>query len=162
QYCYRVAGVVGLMCIQIFGCTQAGSRAYAERLGTAFQLTNILRDLASDAARGRIYLPQEDLQRFGYTEADLLGQRMTPSFRALMRFEVGRAREFYTAAQASLPAQDRRAVLPAEIMTAIYRRLLERIEATNYAVFSRRIRLSNPHRLLLALGCWARRRLLPC
>jgi 15-cis-phytoene synthase len=162
QYCYRVAWVVGLMCVQVFGCTQPGSRTYAERLGTAFQLTNILRDLASDAARGRIYLPQEDLRRFGYTEADLLGQRMTPSFRALMRFEVGRAREFYTAAQASLPVQDRRAVLPAEIMTAIYRRLLERIEATDYDVFSRRIRLSDPHRLLLALGCWARRRLLPC
>jgi 15-cis-phytoene synthase len=162
QYCFRVAGVVGLMCIQIFGCSEPGSRTYAERLGTAFQLTNILRDLASDAARGRIYLPQEDLQRFGYTEADLFGQRMTPSFRALMQFEVGRAREFYTDARASLPVQDRRAMLPAEIMTAIYRRLLERIEATDYDVFSRRIRLSDPHRLMLALGCWARRRLFPC
>ena len=162
QYCYRVAGVVGLMCIEVFGYSRPESRTYAERLGTAFQLTNILRDLGSDAARGRIYLPREDLLRYGYTEADLLDRRVTPAFRALMRFEVARAREFYAAARAVLPVQDRRAMLPAEIMTAIYRRILERIEATNYDVFSRRIRLSDPHRLLLALGCWARRRLLPC
>jgi 15-cis-phytoene synthase len=162
QYCYRVAGVVGLMCIEVFGYTRPETRTYAERLGTAFQLTNILRDLGYDAARGRIYLPQEDLQRYGYTEADLLDRKVTPAFRSLMRFEVARAREFYAAAQAALPVQDRRAMLPAEIMTAIYRRILERIEATDYDVFSRRIRLSDPYRLLLALGCWARRRLLPC
>lgn len=162
KYCYHVAGVVGLMCIEIFGYSQPECRTYAERLGTAFQLTNILRDLGGDAARGRIYLPQEDLQRYGYSESDLLERKVTPAFRALMRFEVARAREFYAAARAALPAQDRRAMLPAEIMTAIYRRILERIETTDYDVFSRRIRLSDPYRLLLALGCWARRRLLPC
>ena len=159
QYCYRVAGVVGLLCVEIFGYTRPETRTYAESLGTAFQLTNILRDLGGDAARGRIYLPLEDLQRFGYPETDLLVKRATPAFHALMRFEVGRAREFYAAARAALPAQDRPTMLPAEIMTAIYRRILERIEARNYDVFSRRVRLSDPYRLLLALGCWARHRL---
>ena len=162
QYCYRVAGVVGLMCIQVFGCTRPESRTYAEHLGTAFQLTNILRDLGPDAARGRVYLPQEDLRRFGYAEAELFDRRVTPAFHALMRFEVARAREFYAAARAAMPLEDRRALLPAEIMTAIYRRILLRIEAADYDVFSRRVRLSNPHRLGLALLCWARHRLLAC
>ena len=94
QYCYRVAGVVGLMCIEIFGYTRPETRIYAERLGTAFQLTNILRDLGQDGEAGRIYLPQEDLARFGCTEADILGHRLTPAFRELMNFEVGRARAF--------------------------------------------------------------------
>ncbi|HSB73984.1 MAG TPA: presqualene diphosphate synthase HpnD [Candidatus Methylomirabilis sp.] len=162
QYCYRVAGVVGLMCIQVFGCSRPESRTYAEHLGTAFQLTNILRDLGSDADRGRVYLPQEDLRRFGYMEADLFDRRVTPAFHALMRFEVARAREFYAAARAAMPLEDRPALLPAEIMTAIYRRLLMRIEAADYDVFSRRIRLSDPYRLVLALLCWARHRLLAC
>lgn len=159
QYCYRVAGVVGLMCIEIFGYSQPATRTYAQHLGTAFQLTNILRDLATDGERGRIYLPQEDLERFGYAEADLLERRVTPAFRDLMRFEVGRARQFYAAARAALPAEDRRTMLAAEIMGAIYARILDRIEAAGYDVFSRRIRLSDTHRLWLALGCWARHRL---
>lgn len=159
QYCYRVAGVVGLMCIEIFGYTRAATRAYAQHLGIAFQLTNILRDLAVDAERGRIYVPQEDLERFGYGELDLLGRRKTPAFYHLMRFEVARARDFYVAARAAQPAEDRRNLLAAEIMNAIYRRILDRIEAKNYDVFSRRIHLSDTHRLLLALGCWARHRL---
>jgi phytoene synthase len=154
-----VAGVVGLMCIEIFGYRQPGTRAYAEHLGTAFQLTNILRDLAADAERGRIYLPQEDLQRFGHSEADLLERRMTPGFFPLMRFEAGRARQFYAAARAALPAEDRRTMLAAEIMGAIYGRILDRIEAAGYDVFSRRLRLSDTHRLWLALACWARHRL---
>jgi phytoene synthase len=159
QYCYRVAGVVGLMCIEIFGYSQPATRTYAQHLGTAFQLTNILRDLATDGERGRIYLPQEDLERFGVAEADLLERRVTPAFLDLMRFEVGRARQFYTAARAALPAEDRRTMLAAEIMGAIYARILDRIDAAGYDVFSRRIRLSDTHRLWLALGCWARHRL---
>jgi len=159
QYCYRVAGVVGLMCIEIFGYRQPATRAFAERLGTAFQLTNILRDLAADAERGRIYLPQEDLQRFGYSEQDLLEGRLTPAFSDLMRFEVGRARQFYAAARSTLPTEDRRSMLAAEIMAAIYSRLLDRIEARGYDVYTDRIRLSDSHRLWLALTCWARHRL---
>jgi phytoene synthase len=159
RYCYRVAGVVGLMCIEIFGYRHASTRMYAERLGTAFQLTNILRDLGTDADRGRIYLPQEDLQRFRVPEADLLARRRSPAFDEMMRFEVGRARQFYAAARAVLPAEDRRSMLAAEIMGAIYACLLDRIEAANYDVFSRRIRLSDMHRLWLATRCWARHRL---
>ena len=159
QYCYRVAGVVGLMCIEIFGYRQSATRVYAERLGTAFQLTNILRDLAADAERGRIYLPQEDLRRFGYSEQDLQQRRMPPEFSDLMRFEVERARQFYAAARAILPAEDRRSMLAAEIMGAIYSRILDRIEARGYDVFSTRIRLSNAHRLWLAIACWAKHRL---
>ncbi|MBI4573678.1 MAG: squalene/phytoene synthase family protein, partial [candidate division NC10 bacterium] len=159
QYCYRVAGVVGLMCIEVFGYSRPGTRHYAEHLGTALQLTNILRDLGTDGERGRIYLPQEDLERFGYRETDLLERRLTPAFRELMRFEVGRARQFYAAARAALPAEDRRAMLAAEVMGAIYARILNRIEAAQYDVFSARIRLSDTHRLCLALTCWARQRL---
>ncbi len=159
QYCYRVAGVVGLMCIEIFGYSRPATRTYAQHLGTAFQLTNILRDLATDGERGRIYLPQEDLERFGVAEADLLERRVTPAFLDLMRFEVGRARQFYTAARAALPAEDRRTMLAAEIMGAIYARILDRIEAAGSDVFSRSIRLSDTHRLWLALHCWARHRL---
>jgi 15-cis-phytoene synthase len=159
QYCYRVAGVVGLMCIEIFGYTRPETRIYAERLGTAFQLTNILRDLGRDGGAGRIYLPQEDLARFGCTEADILGHRLTPGFRKLMGFEVGRAQGFYTAALEALPAADRKSMLPAEIMRVIYHRLLTEIEARAYDVYTRPVRLSDTRRLLLAVGCWARHRL---
>ena len=159
QYCYRVAGVVGLMCIEIFGYRQPATRAYAEHLGTAFQLTNILRDLAADAERGRIYVPQEDLRRFGYSERELLERRMTPAFSALMRFEVERARQFYAAARMTLPDEDRRTMLAAEIMSAIHSRILDQIEARGYDVFSSRIRLSDARRLWLALTCFARERL---
>ncbi len=161
QYCYRVAGVVGLMCIEVFGYRDPATRVYAERLGTAFQLTNILRDLARDAAVGRIYLPLEDLTRFGYPEADLLAQRRTPAFTSLMRFEAGRAHEFYRAAAQALPRADRAHMLPAEIMRAIYFRLLQKIEARAYDVFTERIRISPLQRLLVAGGCWARFRLAP-
>jgi phytoene synthase len=159
HYCYRVAGVIGLMCIEIFGYRQPATRDYAEHLGTAFQLTNILRDLPADADRGRIYLPQEDLQHFGYSEQDLLERRITPVFSDLMRFEVERARQFYAAARASLPEEDRRSMLAAEIMGAIYSRILRQIEARGYDVFSSRVHLSDAQRLWLALACWAKHRL---
>jgi len=158
QYCYRVAGVVGLMCIEIFGYRRPETRTYAERLGTAFQLTNILRDLGTDMERGRLYLPQEDLARFGVTEADIAARRITPALRELLRFEAGRARHFYEAARAGLPAEDRRSMLAPEIMSTIYARLLHRIEAADFDVFARRIRLSDTERMRLALTCWLRHR----
>jgi phytoene synthase len=158
-YCYRVAGAVGLMCIEVFGYTRPETRTYAERLGTAFQLTNILRDVGSDAARGRLYLPLEDLARFGCTEDEVLEGRPTPAVRELLSFEAARARELYESARAVLPAADRRPMLPAEIMAAIYRRLLARIEEGGFDVFSQKIRLSDRERLVLALGTWARSRL---
>jgi phytoene synthase len=156
RYCYRVAGVVGLMCIEVFGYTRPETRRYAEHLGTAFQLTNILRDVGRDGAQGRIYLPQEDLVRFGCAEADILHRRLTPAFRNLMRFEAERAGAFYRAARAVLPPADRKTMLPAEIMRAIYFRLLRQIEARSFDVYARPIRLSDARRLALAFGCWAR------
>ncbi len=154
QYCYRVASVVGLICLKIFGARAPEAQAYAVNLGVAFQLTNILRDLKPDGERGRIYLPAEDLARFGYGEQDLLAGAYTPKFISLMEFECRRAREHYQAAQAALPDSDRRALLPAEIMRAIYHTILERIEAARYQVFTRRITLSPPRRLAVALKAW--------
>lgn len=154
QYCYRVASVVGLVCLKIFGARAPESQTYAVNLGVAFQLTNILRDLKVDGARGRIYLPTEDLKRFGYSEQELLAGASTPAFTSLMEFECRRAREYYRAAEAALPESDRRALLPAEIMRAIYHTILERIEASRYDIFARRVTLSPPRRVAVALGAW--------
>jgi phytoene synthase len=162
QYCYRVASVVGLICLRIFGARSPKATAYAIDLGLAFQLTNILRDLGVDARNGRIYLPLEDLARFGYTEADLLTERMTPAFHALMQFECERARDFYAKARRTLeelPASDRQLLTVAEIMRGVYSRILQRIESSNYQVFGPRIRLSSPHRLGVAAAIWLRSRL---
>ena len=158
-YCYRVASIVGLICLHIFGPTSAHAQDYAVDLGMAFQLTNILRDLAADAEQGRIYLPQEDLAQFGYSEAELLERKDNPRLQELIRFEARRARAYYSKAQAalaSLPPRDRRALTVAEIMRAVYSRILERIERPHHAVFGPRVRLSTSHRLALAAGVWLR------
>jgi phytoene synthase len=160
-YCYRVASVVGLICLHIFGPTSPHAQDYAVDLGLAFQLTNILRDIGSDAEQGRIYLPQEDLARFGYSEADLLQRKDSPELHELIRFEVTRAREYYTKAQAALeclPQQDRRALTVAEIMRAVYSRILEQIEKPGHQIFGPRVRLSTSGRLALAAGVWLRSR----
>src|SRR2546427_565415 len=154
QYCYRVASAVGLVCLKIFGARTPEAQTYAINLGVAFQLTNILRDLRTDGARGRIYLPMEDLTRFGHSEQDLLAGAYTPAFVNLMEFECRRAQEYYRAAEAALPEADRRALVPAEIMRAICHTILDRIEACRDRVFSRRITLSPPHRLAVALKAW--------
>lgn len=141
-YCYRVASAVGLACIHIWGFAQEKAKEYAEAAGIAFQLTNILRDLGEDAARGRIYLPREDLERFGYSEDRLLqGQRDEP-FRALMDFEVGRARGYYDAARplVELLSPAGRSVFL--VMSRTYRALLDAIVERDYDVFSSRVRVS--------------------
>ncbi len=158
-YCYRVASIVGLICLHIFGPTSAHAQDYAVDLGMAFQLTNILRDLATDAEQGRIYLPHEDLKRFGYSETELLERKDGPRLHELIRFEAQRARHYYEkarAALASLPAEDRRALTVAEIMRGIYSRILERIERQDHAVFGPRVRLSTSNRLAIAAGVWLR------
>ena len=158
-YCYRVASVVGLICLKIFGTQAPQAREYAINLGLAFQLTNILRDISSDAERNRIYLPLEDMARFGYTEKDLLERRYTPEFIELMKYECARAREFYLKAKQvfeSLPRQDQRTLVVAEIMHGVYARILERIEARCYQVFGPRIRLSPLLRLGIAANIWLR------
>jgi phytoene synthase len=154
EYCYLVASTVGLMCRNIFGYRNESTREYAVNLGMALQLTNILRDIADDARRGRIYLPLEDLRRFGYTEDDLLHGRYTPQFVELMRFEVGRARAYFDRARDVLLDEDKRFFFAARIMWSIYAHLLNRIERSEYNVFKRRISISTFLKLLIAFRYW--------
>jgi len=142
RYCHRVAGVVGLMSAEIFGRTQAATQQYAHDLGIAFQLTNIIRDVGEDARRGRIYLPQDELARFGVAPSALLRRETSEGFRALMAAQVTRAREWYVRAQGALPDADRRAQRPGLIMAAIYRTLLDEIESDGYGVLDQRIALT--------------------
>ena len=155
DYCRHVASAVGLVCVEIFGYKDPGARSYAVELGIALQLTNIIRDVSADLSNGRVYLPAEDLARFGVTEEDLRLGRLTPDVRALMRFECERAHFYYTRAKQTLPAVDRRSLLAAEIMGAIYFEILRRIERSGYDVFSRRIRVPRPYRALIALRLWS-------
>ncbi|MCY4613894.1 MAG: presqualene diphosphate synthase HpnD [Nitrospira sp.] len=159
-YCYRVASNVGLICLKVFGTIDPRARDYAVNLGVAFQLTNIMRDIGADADRDRIYVPQEDLARFGCSEEQILSKTSSPQFFQLMEFQADRARDYYRKAQTvhdALSAADRQSLLVAEIMRDIYFNLLTRIEQTRFAVFSSRIRVPPLHRLILALSAWARR-----
>lgn len=155
-YCRHVASMVGLICVEIFGYQDLRTRAYAVNLGIALQLTNIIRDVAVDLRRGRVYLPLEDLERFGVTEAALEAGRLTPPVRDLLRFECQRARGYYRRAAAELPAADAPRVVAAEIMGGIYFAVLQRIERAGYDVFRRRIRVPRPYRAAIALRIWAR------
>jgi phytoene synthase len=160
-YCYRVASVVGLICLHIFGVTSARAQDYAVDLGMAFQLTNILRDLGTDASQGRIYLPLDDLRACRYSEKALLQQSHSPEFTELMRRETARARHYYEKARTALMGltrQERRALTVAEIMRGVYSRILEKIERSEYRVFGTRIGLSMAHRLAIAFGIWLRSR----
>jgi 15-cis-phytoene synthase len=145
-YCYRVASAVGLVSIEIFGYRNPRCREYAIDLGLALQTTNIIRDVWKDFQTGRIYLPQEDLARFHYSEADLAQRQYNEQFLHLMQFEASRAREFFGRAAAELPAEDRRTMVPAEIMGSIYRALLSRIELDKFRVFEKEYRLSKPEK----------------
>jgi phytoene synthase len=151
EYCYRVASAVGLVCIAIFGCRHPRSRDYAVDLGIALQLTNILRDLKSDAGRGRIYVPLDEMNACGYEERQLLAGVRNESYLRLMRMQVERADHYFDRAAAQLPEPDRSKLLAAEVMGAIYRRLLRRIEADRFAVFERRIRVPRLTQFGLAL-----------
>ncbi len=159
-YCYRVASIVGLICLKVFGTLDPRAQAYAVNLGTAFQLTNIMRDVGADAERDRIYVPQEDLARFGCSEEQLLAKTSSPQFIQLMEFQAARAHDYYQKAQTvydTLSSADRQSLLSAEIMRVIYFNLLTRIEKTRFAVFASRIRVPPLHRLTLALTAWVRR-----
>src|SRR5262245_12995914 len=150
RYCYRVASMVGLICLRIFGDLDERGRAYAENLGLALQLTNILRDLGADHSRGRIYLPVEDLRAHGYTEEALARRERNEAFVSLMRFEVARARSFFAAAEREARVLDRRVIVAAEIMGRVYRRLLERIEGSGFDVFGREIAVPRLERVWIA------------
>jgi phytoene synthase len=141
-YCYGVASAVGLVSIEIFGYRNPGCKEYALQLGLALQMTNIIRDVEKDLRNGRIYLPQEDLARFGYSETQLRDRQYNERFVRLMEFEAVRARQFFAGAAASLPPEDRRSMVAAEIMGSVYRGLLRRMELDKFRVFEKEYRLS--------------------
>ena len=157
EYCRRVASAVGLVCIRIFGCRSRAACEYALNLGVALQLTNILRDVKDDLARGRLYLPLDDLAAHGCTIADLHAGVVTRPVRDLMAFECRRARDFYQRAVAARPPEDRGRLVAAEIMRAVYRETLERIETSGpagYDVFTGRVRVTRPKQAAIALRTW--------
>ncbi len=154
QYCLRVASAVGLVCIEIFGYRNAGCRQYAIDLGVALQLTNILRDLGKDFRAGRLYLPQTDLDRHGVSEAEIAAGLPTPGLQALLADHARRAHEYFDRAERELPPEDRRSLLAARIMAAIYRTLLRRIEQSGFAVFGEPVRLPRWRKALIALRLW--------
>jgi 15-cis-phytoene synthase len=158
-YCYRVASAVGLCCIEIFGYTQPNARQYAVDLGTALQLTNIMRDVGADARAGRVYLPRAELRAFGISVDDLRRGRHDPAFVALMREQAARAHEFYRRAERAFPRADARSLVPARIMGAIYAALLAEIEARDFQVFGPRITLPARRKVAIAVRCWASARL---
>lgn len=155
-YCYRVASTIGLIAIEIFGYRNPSARDYAVHQGMALQLVNILRDLESDGKRGRLYLPLEDLERFGVRPDVVMNGngRDSDAFVNLMRFECGRARDYFGRARKALAPEDRRSMIAAEIMAAIYWQLLARIEARRYNVFGERVRLSRPAKFWTALAVY--------
>jgi len=160
-YCYRVASVVGLICLHIFGVTSPRAQDYAVDLGMAFQMTNILRDLGVDADQNRIYLPLDDLRACNYPEKAMLQKTYSPEFKTLMQQEAARAHHYYEKAHAvfiALPQHERRALTVAEIMRGVYSRILGKIEQSDYQVFGPRISLPTSHRLSIALSIWLRSR----
>jgi 15-cis-phytoene synthase len=156
RYCWHVAGVVGILSASIFGATRPETLQYAEKLGLAFQLTNIIRDVGEDARIGRIYLPVNELQQFNVTAADLLNARHSENFENLMRFQTQRAQAAYDEALALLPAADRRAQRPGLMMAAIYRTLLTEVEQDGFHVLQQRISLTPIRKLWLAWKTYIR------
>lgn len=155
-YCYRVASTVGLMCIEIFGYKNKSTKDFAVNLGLALQLTNILRDIKPDAEKGRIYLPQQDLQQFNYSESELLGSIYNDKFIQLMKYETGRAKEYFDKANRYLDLEDKPAMFAARAMQHIYYKLLQKIEADNYNVFRKKIKVSKIEKVGISLGVWAK------
>jgi phytoene synthase len=158
EYCKRVASAVGLICVNIFDCRGPGATEYAVQLGIALQLTNILRDVKDDWSKGRVYLPLEDLERFGCTVEDIAtgvtsppSGGISPKMRALIEFECRRARDYYARALAARPVADRKRLVASEIMRAVYFETLRRIERRNYDVFTGRARVPRPLQAAIAL-----------
>ncbi len=155
-YCHRVAGAVGLVTIEICGYRDERAVDHAIDLGIAMQLTNILRDIKEDAQRGRIYIPQEDLRRFGCPQEELIEGRVNDPFRTLMTFEVARARRYFESGAHLLPLLDRRSRVCVSGMQAVYSGLLDRIERAGYDVFNNRVGVSSPVKLTLVARQWVR------
>ncbi|MFN8058679.1 MAG: presqualene diphosphate synthase HpnD [Vicinamibacterales bacterium] len=156
RYCYHVASTVGLICLEIFGYSNPAAREYAVELGKALQLTNILRDVGRDYRNGRVYLPQDEMVRFGCSDTDLAAPRVSEGLRRLLAFQAARAREHYARARALLPRDDARRLVAAEIMRAVYTAILAKVEAENYEVLADTVRIPRPRRAVIALATWAR------
>ena len=154
RYCYHVAGAVGLLAAGIFGYTNPRTLEYARNLGTAFQLTNIIRDVGEDARKNRIYLPMDELKKFEVPAADILQSRDSDNFQRLMRFQAERARSFYEKAFAALPDEDRKSQRAGLIMAAIYRATLEEVERDGFKVLTQRTSLTPLRKLWLAWKTW--------
>lgn len=156
EYCYRVAATVGLMSIEIFGYKNDSAKNYAINLGYALQLTNILRDVKKDAEYGRIYLPQEDFDRFGYSEEELFNNVYNEKFVSLMRFEANRAKHYFELANNSLNFEDKPSMFAARAMQHIYFNLLKKLETKNFDIFSQNIKVSKSKKTAIAVGVWAK------
>jgi 15-cis-phytoene synthase len=155
-YCYRVASTVGLMCIEIFGYKNKSTKEFAVNLGLALQLTNILRDVKSDAKEGRIYIPQEDMLKFNYSESELMNSIYNQNFISLMKHESERAKNYFDKANYFLNVEDKPALFAARAMQHIYYKLLQKIERKNYNVFEKKIRVSKFKKVGISLGVWAK------
>ena len=156
-YCYRVASAVGLLSLEIFGYKNPACHDYAIYLGKALQLTNILRDVKNDAARGRIYLPQSELKKFNVSDDDILQSRYGENYFALASSVAERAKNFYSLAQKTLPPEDRQSMVAAELMGSVYWRLLQKLEAEKFNVFGgARLKLGKPQKLALIFKSWFR------
>jgi phytoene synthase len=156
NYCYLVASTVGLMSIEIFGYKHQSTKDYAVNLGKAMQLTNILRDVKKDYENGRIYLPQNDLKQFNYSEEDLRNKIYNQHFINLMKYEANRAKYFYQKANESLSHDDKRSMFAARAMQHIYFRLLKKLEQENYDVINKNIKVNKFEKVSIAIGVWAK------
>ncbi len=155
RYCYGVASTVGLICVKVFGYARPEALCYAEDLGLAMQLTNIMRDIREDAERGRIYIPQDELDRFGYSEEELAGGIINQCFIEMMRFQTERARSYYNSGARLLPLVPVRSRACVSVLHGLYSRLLDRIEAHRFDVFHGRVRLTTAEKVLLTAKLWA-------
>lgn len=156
QYCYRVASTVGLMCIEIFGYKNKSAKDYAVNLGLAMQLTNILRDVKKDSEKGRIYLPQNDIMNFHYSDQDIFNKKYDANFVSLMKFEADRAKGFFTKANQALDFEDKPSLFPARAMQHIYHRLLTKLEVENFDVFNKKIKVGTFEKAAISVGVWAK------
>ncbi len=159
EYCHKVASTVGLMTIPIFGYKNKETIKYAENLGVALQLTNIIRDIKTDASIGRIYLPQEDLKKFDYSEKDLLSNVYNDQFIQLMKFQVERAKTYYGKSNGNVVREDKGNLFAARAMQHIYERLLQKIETENYNVYDKKINVSKRNKIFISLAVWAKYKL---
>ncbi|HOJ07172.1 MAG: presqualene diphosphate synthase HpnD [Ignavibacteriota bacterium] len=155
-YCYRVASTVGLICIEIFGYKHTSTKQFAVDLGIALQLTNILRDISKDAKNGRIYLPQDDLNKFNYSESDLFSLNYNNNFRELMIYQTSRAKMYFDSATSHLNLEDKKTMFAARAMQHIYYKILEKIIDKNYDVYNNEIKVNKIEKVGIALGVWAK------